>query len=221
MATILLIRHGVNDFVGKRLAGRLPNVHLNDTGKKQAEMIANALKQAPIKAIYSSSLERTMETAAPLAAALELEVIPQPGLLEVDFGEWQGKRFWQMHRSKLWKTVQENPVEMRFPGGESFPEAQARIANTIKDISAAHDEKDVIACFSHSDSIKLAVAYFLDMPLNAFQRIGVDTASITGLFLSKEGKPFMLFVNQRLSFEWPKEEPKKVRRKKKEQVVEG
>lgn len=221
MATILLIRHGVNDFVGKRLAGRLPNVHLNDTGKKQAELIANALKEAPIKAIYSSPLERTMETAAPLAVALNLEVIPQPGLLEVDFGEWQGKRFGQMHRSKLWKTVQENPVEMRFPGGESFPEAQARIANTIQTINAAHDEKDVVACFSHSDSIKLAIAYFLDMPLNAFQRIGVDTASVTGLFLSKEGKPFMLFVNQRLSFEWPKEEPKKVRRKKKEQVVAG
>jgi probable phosphomutase (TIGR03848 family) len=222
MAIILLIRHGVNDFVGKRLAGRLPGVHLNEKGQQQAQSIAEALKDAPLKAIYSSPLDRTMETAAPLAAALDLKVNPNPGLLEVDFGDWQGKTMGQIRRSRKWKTVQENPAEMRFPNGESFPEAQERIATALKGIAAAHDENEMVACFSHSDSIKLAVAYFLDMPMNAFQRIGVDTASITGIFISKEGKPFLINVNQRLSLEWPKEKkPKRTRKKAKEQVIES
>lgn len=206
MPTILLIRHGINNLVGKRLAGRLPGVRLNEAGWKQAERIAEALKSAPIQAIYSSPLERAMETAAPLAAALNLEVRPHPGLIEIDFGAWQGITFKQMRRMKLWKTVQENPAEMRFPQGESFVEAQQRLVETITEIAAQYGEKDWVACFSHSDAIKLAVAHFLAMPLNAFQRIGIDTASLSVIHLGKN-EPFVAAVNQRINFEWPQEPP--------------
>jgi len=76
MPTFLLIRHGENEYVAKgRLAGRLPGVHLNENGKKQAEAVAKAFKNAPIKAIYASPMERCMQTAEPLAAALGLGII--------------------------------------------------------------------------------------------------------------------------------------------------
>ena len=88
MPTFLLIRHGENEYVAKgRLAGRLPGVHLNENGKKQAEAVAKAFAKAPIKAVYSSPMERCMETAQPLAAVLDLEIVPRVGLIEVDFGE--------------------------------------------------------------------------------------------------------------------------------------
>ncbi len=208
MPVILLIRHGVNDFVGKRLAGRLPGVHLNEEGKKQAEAIAELLKEAPIKAIYSSPLERAVETAQPLAHKLNLEVQPREGLLEVNFGKWQGKTNKQMRRMKLWKTVQEKPSEMRFPEGESFAEARARVVGALEEIKASHEEKDIVACFSHSDTIRLAVSHYLDMPLDSFQRVGIDTASISALFLS-DGMPRVLNVNHVLAFGFKEQENEK------------
>ncbi len=211
MPVILLIRHGENSYVGKRLAGRLPGVHLNENGIKQAQAIAAMLKEAPITAIYSSPLERAMETAQPLAEALNLPVQPCDGLLEVDFGSWVGKTYRQMQRMKLWKTVQEKPSEMRFPGGELFAEARERVARAIEEIQSSAGEKDIIACFSHSDVIRLAVSYYLDMPLDSFQRVSVDTASVSALFLSKE-MPRVLNVNQVLAFGFKKEEEKKGRR---------
>jgi probable phosphoglycerate mutase len=183
MTTILLIRHGQNDFVGKRLAGRTPGVYLNDTGHKQAAQVAEALRCAPIKAVYSSPLERAMQTAAPLAAACGLEVLPHPGLLEVDFGDWQGITFGAMRRKKLWKTVTERPSEMCFPNGETFTAAQQRGVAAIEQIAAAHGEKDVLACFSHSDMIRLVLAHYLAAPLDFFQRIVIDTASISIIHL--------------------------------------
>jgi probable phosphomutase (TIGR03848 family) len=207
MPTILLIRHGENSFVGKRLAGRLPGVHLNKNGQKQAQAVADLLNKAPLKAIYSSPLERAVETAQPLADLLHLPITIQPALIEIDFGEWQGKTIKQLSRRKLWKVVQGKPSEMRFPGGESFQEAQQRIAAGLEEIQAAWEEKDLIACFSHSDSIKLAVAHYLDVPLDSFQRLSIDTTSITALYLGKGG-PRLFTINYilGLNFEPPKEE---------------
>ena len=188
MTTILLIRHGENEYVAKgRLAGRLPGVHLNDKGCHQAEAVAAALKNAPIKAVYSSPLERCTETAQPLADALKLEVIPREGLLEIDFGDWQDKTLKQLRRRKLWKVVQGNPARMEFPNGETFANAQIRITQELEALSKIHGPKEMIACFSHSDIIRLAVAYYIGTPLDLFQRIAVSPASISTIHLSEMG----------------------------------
>jgi probable phosphoglycerate mutase len=189
---VLLIRHGENDYVKKgRLAGRLPGVHLNEKGLAQAAQLADLLKDAPVKAVYCSPLERTMETANPIAAAHGLESIPRSGLTEVDFGDWQDQTLKGLRRLKLWKIVQNSPSLMRFPGGESFAEAQLRIANEIQDICSQHDPKDLLVFVSHSDSIKLAVAYFIGLPLDNFQRLNVAPGSITGLMVSDKGSALM------------------------------
>lgn len=214
MPVILLIRHGENNFVGKRLAGHLPGVHLNENGIKQAQALAALLSQAPVTAIYSSPLERAMETAQPLADALALPVKTHDGLMEVNFGQWQGKTVKQLRRTKLWKTVQERPSAARFPGGDSFEEAQRRVVRALEEICAAGGEEDLIACFSHSDTIRLAAAYYLAMPLDAFQRVSVDTASITGLLLGS-GMPRVLSLNQALALDFrqkKEEDPKRAKR---------
>ncbi len=203
MPTVLLIRHAANDYVGRRLAGRTPGVHLNERGQAQAQALAQALAKAPIKAIYSSPLERAVETARPLAQALGLEVQPRDGLAEIDFGGWVGKTIKQMARTKLWKVVQETPSQARFPHGESFLEAQQRICAAIDAIVAAHDEHDLVACFSHSDAIKLALANYLGLPLDNFQRLSVDTTSISIVHFPKQGTPHLSHINQVLNFEFP------------------
>lgn len=188
MPIILLIRHAENDYVKKgRLPGRKPDIHLNKKGRAQAQALAEKLKDAPIKAIYSSPLERAIETAEPLANALGLQVIPRPGLIEADVGEWTDRTVKSLGRLKEWRRVQHSPSLMRFPGGESFLETQYRICQEIETLRALHDQQDLIACVSHADPIKMAVAYYLGMPLDLFQRLSVAPASITALMIGDMG----------------------------------
>ncbi len=195
MAILFLIRHGQNDWVGKRLAGRTAGVHLNQTGQQQAQSIADILSKLPFKAIYSSPLERAMETAQPLADKLSLPVLIKDGLLEINFGDWQGKTIKQLQRMKLWKTVQNQPQEMHFPGGESFEQAQKRLVDCVENLRNQHTKEDLIACFSHSDSIRLLVTHYLAMPLAAFQRVAIDTTSISVVVFHEE-HIFVPYINQ-------------------------
>jgi probable phosphomutase (TIGR03848 family) len=188
MPIFLLIRHGENDYVKKgMLAGRLAGVHLNAKGREQAQRLADMLTGAPVKAIYSSPLERTLETAQPIAQAVGLEIISRPGLIEVDFGEWQDQKLRTLGKLKLWKMVQNAPAVMRFPGGESFFEAQLRITADLLELANQYEAKDLVICVSHSDPIRLAAAYFLGLPLDLFQRLSVSPGSITTLTLSEMG----------------------------------
>lgn len=204
MPTFLIIRHGENEYVKKgRLAGRLPDVHLNERGRQQAQLLAERLAGAPIKAIYSSPLERAMETAQPLAEALNLEIVPRPGLIETDIGEWTGERVKALSRLKPWKLVQRQPSIFRFPGGESFAECQQRITQDLASLAAQHETKDLVACFSHADPIKLMVAFYIGLPLDLFQRLAVSPGSITTLRLGPEGS-FLINLNFDFSFNLPK-----------------
>lgn len=195
MPVILLIRHGENDYVKKhRLAGRLPGVHLNKKGQEQARLLAEKLRDVPVKAIYSSPLERTLETAAPLAQALGLEVIPRLGLIETDFGEWQGESLKKLGRLKAWRMVQYRPSLMRFPGGETFAEIQMRYVHELESICSQYEPKDIVACVSHADPIRLAVAYYIGLPLDMFQRLSVLPGSISVLWIA-EGVSQLLALN--------------------------
>jgi probable phosphoglycerate mutase len=195
MPTILLIRHGETDYVKKHhLAGRLPGVHLNEAGHQQAQAIAEKLTSAPIKAIYSSPLERTMQTAEALANRLNLPVIPRPGLIETDPGEWAGQSWKKLGRTKAWRIVQSTPSLFRFPGGETYLDSQVRIVQELQTLSSQHEAQELIACFSHADPIRLAVAYFIGQPLDMFHRLSISPGSITVLQLG-EGSTRLVALN--------------------------
>lgn len=193
MPIFLLIRHGETDYNKKmHIAGRLPGVHINKKGQQQALALADKLANIPIKAIYSSPLERAMETAEPLAKALKLEVIPLPGLLETDCGEWQGQSIKKLRHQKLWQSVQQRPALFHFPGGEWIGECQHRMVQVIESLRLKHSPQDLIACFSHADPIKQVIAYYLGLPLDNFQRLSIDTASITALQVTESGSRLMI-----------------------------
>lgn len=207
MPLVLLIRHGENDYVKKgRLAGRLPGVHLNERGRAQAQAVAevlcNGMEKSPPKAIYSSPLERAMETAEPIAQAFGLPVLVRSGLVETDVGEWQDKTVKQLSRLKLWRAVQMAPSVFRFPGGESFVECQYRIIQEIQSLVGLHEPKEAFICVSHSDPIKLAVAYYLGLPLDMFQRLMIAPTSITALSIGEHGS-HVLTLNYGVSFSLP------------------
>jgi probable phosphomutase (TIGR03848 family) len=202
MPIFLLIRHGETDYNKKmHIAGRLPDVHLTKKGRLQAQSLAEKLANAPIKAIFSSPLERTMETAEPLAKTLKLDVISMPGLLETDCGEWQGQSIKKLRRQKIWQSVQLRPALFHFPGGESIAECQHRMVQVLESLRLKYSPQDILVCFSHSDPIKQVVAYYLGLPLDNFQRLSIDTASVTALQIT-EGGSRLIMLNNNLSFNW-------------------
>ena len=188
MPTLLLIRHGENDYLKQsRLPGRLPDIHLNERGREQAAALAETLKVLPIQTIYSSPLERAVETAEPLAQSLGLTIQLRPGLLDTDVGEWQGQNLRKLRKLPLWKQVQEQPSSVHFPGGESFQELQERLVREIDLIRRAHKQKDMLAVIFHADPIKLVLASFIGLPLDNFQKLAVAAGSVSVLVIGKSG----------------------------------
>ena len=209
MPLLLLIRHGENEFVKTgKMAGRLPGVHLNERGRQQAAELAKALSDVPLKAIYASSLERAVETAEPIAANHKLEIQLKPDLMDTNIGKWQGRTLKQLRRLKKWKIVQQAPSRFTFPEGESFLQNQMRIVSTLDEIAASHKPKDIVAVVFHADPIKLAVAHYLGMPLDHFQRLGCDTASVTVLYVSEMGA-HLIKLNQKPPFDFLQKPKKK------------
>ncbi len=201
MPLLMLIRHGENEYSRKGvLAGRLPGVHLNERGRAQAQALAQALGQVPIKAVYSSPLERAVETAEPIARKLGLPVRRVPGLLEIDVGRWQGRSVRMLARTKYWRVVQHSPSRALHPGGESMVEGQARIVSALDAICSKHKSHDILACVFHSDPIKMAVAHYLGLPLDHFQRLACDTASATLVAVSSTGAQ-LIWLNRQPPFE--------------------
>lgn len=191
---LLLVRHGENDFIrAKRLAGRSPGVHLNETGREQARRLAQRLAGWPITAVYSSPLERCYETALLLAEPFGLPVACRDGLLESDYGEWQGRVIDELMETELWKVVQTAPSLVRFPGGGTLRDMQHGAIETLHEIVAAHPDQIVLVC-SHADPIRAALFAFMGAPLDLFQRLEIGPASVSIVRFGRHG-PRVLRIN--------------------------
>ena len=187
MTILLLIRHASNDYVKDgRLAGLTPGVHLNAQGQREADALARRLNHLSLHAIYASPLERAQETAQAVAQCQKLEVQICRDLFEVDVGEWTGKAIKDLEETDAWKQMQEHPAGFRFPGGESNDEMYARMVKAIDAIVAAHPDQ-IVAIVSHADPIKIALAHYLGMDLNQFNRLVINPASVSVLIFGERG----------------------------------
>jgi probable phosphoglycerate mutase len=186
MTTMLLVRHARTAATGRKLGGRT-QAELDDAGLAQAGALAERLAEVPIRAVYSSPLPRALQTAEAVAARHALDVRPCEGLLEVDYGRWTDRPLGQVSRTKQWGVIQQHPSLVSFPDGESIRGAQVRAVDALEEIVAAH-ARDVVAAVSHADVIKAVVAFYLGMPLDAFQRLHVTPASVTVLQLTPGGR---------------------------------
>lgn len=191
-----MVRHGRTPTTGQVLPGRAKGLHLGDEGVAQAERAAEriaALGKRRVKAVYASPMERTRETAAPIADALGQKVKIERGLLEADFGDWTGRKLADLAKKPEWQQVQRYPSGFRFPGGESFAEMQQRMVTTLNKLVDAHPGQTIVTV-SHADPIKAAVAHAMGTHLDLFQRIVVGPCSISAV-LYGFGGPMVLSVN--------------------------
>jgi probable phosphoglycerate mutase len=186
MTAFYFVRHGVTSHTGHRLSGWMPGIHLTDEGRAQAEAAADTLARVPFKAIFSSPIERTMETAQAIAARHRLEVEVTDALGEVRYGRWTDRSFKALARTKLWTTVQRFPSGARFPDGETVRAVQARAVEEVERLRLEFPRK-VLCCVSHADVIKLVAAHYLGVHIDLFQRIDVGPASITVISVGDEG----------------------------------
>jgi probable phosphomutase (TIGR03848 family) len=193
VTTFFFVRHGLTEHTGHKLSGWLPGVHLSEEGLAQVQEVAGRLANVPFKAIYSSPIERTMETARAIAEHHDLDVEIAPAIGEVRYGKWTNRSFKALTRTKLWTTLQKYPSAARFPDGETLRAVQARAVDEVEALRLKHPKKTV-CCVTHADVIRLVAAHYLGIHIDLFQRISVAPASVTVVAISDEG-PRVLALN--------------------------
>lgn len=193
MTIFYLVRHGVTSHTGHRLSGRMPDIHLSDAGRSEAEVAASSLAKVRLKSIYSSPMDRCIETARIIADKHGLPARTRRDLAEVEYGSWTNRSLKAVARTKLWSSVQKWPAGTRFPEGESFVEIQSRGVAVLEDLRIRHP-RDRICVVSHGDVIRLVMAHYMGIHLDLFQRILVTPSSISVLSVTDSG-PLVLTLN--------------------------
>jgi probable phosphomutase (TIGR03848 family) len=193
MTTFFLVRHGVTSHTGNRLTGWTPDVHLTEEGRAEVKALAEWLASVPFTAVYSSPIDRTLETARIVAAPHGVSVRTRRGFGEVQYGTWTNRPIRSLMKTKLWGTVQRWPSAARFPDGETLREVQVRAVGEIEKLSKEHP-KGAVCCVSHGDVIKLIAAHYVGVHIDLFQRIVVNPASVSVISVDPRG-PYVLSLN--------------------------
>src|SRR5579862_3366744 len=180
----LLIRHAAvaaQDRIGLR--AELP---LTETGRAQAQKLAEALRTREIDAIFTSPLRRTMETANAIAGERRLAVIIEPALVEVNPGVWENRRFDELAADPSWRLFNAFRSGTRLAGGEMMIEVQARAVAFLEKISHEYRERSV-AVVTHADVIRAILCHYVGIPLDLALRVEINPASLTVLQLEEWG----------------------------------
>lgn len=178
MVTLVMIRHAAHDLLGRTLVGRAPEVPLSAAGACEAEALAQRLASSAVRALYSSPRERARDTAAPIAARLGVDVEIAPELDEIEVGDWTNRSFAELDELEPWRRFNLFRSGTCCPNGESMLDVQARFVRLVERLSARHAE-DRVALVSHGDVIRAALAHYLGIHLDLFQRLEIGPASVS------------------------------------------
>ena len=194
MTTLFLIRHASCAGLGQTLWGRTPGICLNDTGATQAQCLSDRFKNMSFDAIYSSPLERALQTATVIAESMNLDVQTCDAANEIDFGEWTGKTFDELSRDKRWRHFNNRRSVTMIPGGESFLDVQNRIVKELESLALQHGEEHV-AIISHADVIRAAVAYFSAIPIDLIDRFAISPCSVSVVAMAEDNATVLTLNN--------------------------
>lgn len=184
--TFFLVRHAAHDRLDRVLCGRMPGVILGETGRAQAQGLADRLAGEGIDAVYTSPLERARMTAEPIAQRLGREARVLDALNELDLGDWSGREFSDLHDDPVWSAWNTARHVTRPPGGETMLEAQARVLGGLERLRAEHGEAR-LALVSHADIVKAVLAFCLGLSLDGLQRFEVGPASVSTVVVGAWG----------------------------------
>jgi len=198
MTEILLARHGDTEWnVTEVFRGRI-DIELNETGMKQAELLAEHLSDMKIDAVYSSPLKRALKTAEIVAGYHKLDVEVAPGLIDFNYGEWQGLPHQEVKNryKELYAEWVKNPHQIKMPAGESLAEVRERAIGVVDNIIARYTGTVVLV--SHRVVNKVLICALLGLDNSHFWNIRLDTCGITTF--TYENEQFILTKHNDTSY---------------------
>jgi broad specificity phosphatase PhoE len=183
MAIVILVRHGQTEWNRIERFRGCYDVPLNEAGLAQAKAAARAIAARwPATAVYSSPLSRALATAEPIAHALGVAVQAHPGLVDIDYGAWQGLTpaevlsRWPEAADAWYRGAAHAPI----PGGEQLSAVGARALSALRDIAALHGEQTLVAV-SHTVVNRALLICAMGLPWESFWRLGQDNGAINVL----------------------------------------
>jgi broad specificity phosphatase PhoE len=191
---VLLIRHAHTSALGRSLSGRSAGVPLSNHGRIQADRLGRALTSCPLAAIYTSPLERAVQTAEAIGRYQAVAVSQVPELLEIDFGSWTGKTFIELECDPAWRRFNARRSTGSIPEGERLAHVQGRIVAAIANLGARHPG-ETVAIVSHGDVLRFALLHYVGATLDDYARFDVAPASVTALALAAD-RTRLVFVNR-------------------------
>ena len=194
MTTFFLIRHASCNGLGQTLWGRTPGICLSEKGQVQAQRLADRFKNVTLNAIYSSPLDRALQTAEPIARGVKLEVRKSEAANEINFGDWTGQTFESLSSDRRWRHFNNYRSMTMIPGGESFLEVQNRIVKELETLAEQHG-KARIAIVSHADVIRAAVAYFAATPIDLIDRFEILPCSVSVVAVNDDNATLLTINN--------------------------
>jgi len=194
--TLLFIRHGQTTWnVQHLLPGQLPGIPLTETGRQQAERLAEALKVLPITAVISSPLERARDTAAYLGRVCDLPVLLEESLQDTDIGPWAGKNYSDLQKSDpLWKQFVRDPTQAP-EGVESFVQVQQRVVAAVERWLKRAETGNYPAFVAHADVVKLLLASYIGLDVARAGWLSIDNASVSMVELEEEQRPRVVAIS--------------------------
>jgi len=198
MPKVILVRHGKTVWNAEgRYQGKM-DIPLNEEGKEQARRVGEALKDFPVKAVYSSPLSRCKDTALEIAKHHNLSVEEREGFKEIDHGEWEGMLASEVEKKypELLKLWRERPAEVKMPGegGETLKDVYDRAVKAFEEVVSQHDDDDLIVIVGHDATNKVIMCYLLGVDLNKFWAFKQANCGITVLEYYPETKKVIVHV---------------------------
>jgi broad specificity phosphatase PhoE len=194
MTTLLLVRHGETDAVKGSLTGWKAGFHLNNTGREQARRLAQCLSELKVNAIYTSPLERAVETATIIGEPHGLSPTVREQLGDLRFGEWEERTFEELRRDPRWERFNSKRSLIRAPGGELMIEVQARMVDEVETLRERH-VNETVAVVSHLDPLRSLIAHYLGIPLDFLLRFELNVGSVS-VVRHFEEQPHVICLNQ-------------------------
>lgn len=198
MTEIIIARHGQTEWnVGEVFRGRI-DIGLDETGVKQAGLLADYLSDMKLEAINSSPLKRALETAKAIAHHHNLEVEIAPGLIDFDFGKWQGLQHEEVKEKyeDLYAEWSTNPHKISMPDGESLDDVRKRALGVVDEVTARY--QGTVVLVAHRVVNKVLICALLGLENSHFWDIRQDTCGIT-TFVYEKGR-FILTEHNNTSY---------------------
>lgn len=198
MPIVYLLRHAQSSAnVSGILAGQDNSVELSKYGFKQAENLVNTIEMIKPTKIFSSPLLRCIQTIDPyIQSRRKIKILTDSDLIEMDYGQWSGRKLSALQKEKNWKKVQKNPAQFTFPKGESFINLHARVRKFQVKL---YGEKGPILVVSHGDVIKMFLASVAGLEFNSFQKFVIEPGSISAISIEKSSSKIISTNNLNFS----------------------